>query len=504
MKLWLKILAVASLGSMTFACNKSETVSEPDAGASITVTVDPAGTCGNGIVERGEQCDSTMTALCNADCRWVEYCGNGTTEGMEVCDDGDRVSGDGCSADCRSLETCGNGIVDFARGEICDRPTGCEDCMSVPACGNGTVDTGEQCDDGNTMSLDGCAADCRNETVLVLSDFLPSLEATEGCDYTGDGRPDNQIGAGLSILNNLPMLMADAGPPSDAGITIPDITIGLAVSGLDDGSPPADDSSFRLSIVAGELTTGGALQIYDTLVNSMNMANYGFDARTVSGAIVSGQSDIEIPLLGDMPVSVTKATIEGTLGGTTAAPTISAGKMCAVIPLAQLDALVISDLLGSDLQFIAGILPVSCVDSIDPTLADLVAAGFALPGGTGGTLLGGDRPDIDVDGDGLEAFEITSGTDCQAVITGCFDGDGTRLERSQCFAAGSGINDGYSGLFTFTASETITVDSVIPTPDPTMMSDGGLAAPTDGGAAAPADGGTTPNDAGASEMDSGS
>src|ERR1700689_5033658 len=43
-------------------------------------------------------------------------CGDGIIEGNEVCDDGNTVSGDGCSADCLSDETCGNGIVDVTEG----------------------------------------------------------------------------------------------------------------------------------------------------------------------------------------------------------------------------------------------------------------------------------------------------------------------------------------------------------------------------------------------------
>lgn len=47
-------------------------------------------------------------------------CGDGVVDPGEVCDDGDRESGDGCSADCMSSETCGNGITDSDTGETCD------------------------------------------------------------------------------------------------------------------------------------------------------------------------------------------------------------------------------------------------------------------------------------------------------------------------------------------------------------------------------------------------
>ncbi len=65
-------------------------------------------------------------------------CGNGIVDPGEVCDDGNTVSGDGCSADCLSNEACGNGIIDVAKGE--------------------------QCDDGNARDHDGCSSSCRPET----------------------------------------------------------------------------------------------------------------------------------------------------------------------------------------------------------------------------------------------------------------------------------------------------------------------------------------------------
>src|SRR5262245_61299116 len=61
----------------------------------------PAGTC--------------LSGVCIA-----SGCGNGVKEPGEVCDDGNRVSGDNCSANCNSDETCGNAIYDPQKGEGCD------------------------------------------------------------------------------------------------------------------------------------------------------------------------------------------------------------------------------------------------------------------------------------------------------------------------------------------------------------------------------------------------
>ncbi len=44
-------------------------------------------------------------------------CGNGAIDPGEACDDGNTVSGDGCRGDCRGSEECGDGLADF--GEWC-------------------------------------------------------------------------------------------------------------------------------------------------------------------------------------------------------------------------------------------------------------------------------------------------------------------------------------------------------------------------------------------------
>ena len=85
----------------------------------------------------------------------------------ETCDDGNTTSGDGCSANCQSNETCGNGVVD--PGEQCD-PGGniftstCNPDCTKAHCGDGEVNmpAGEQCDDGNSSNTDACTNACKN------------------------------------------------------------------------------------------------------------------------------------------------------------------------------------------------------------------------------------------------------------------------------------------------------------------------------------------------------
>jgi fibro-slime domain-containing protein len=110
-------------------------------------------------------------------------CGNSAIEGNEDCDDGNTVSGDGCSATCRQESDW-----------ICVVPG--EPCKSTVVCGDGRISGNEACDDHNTEAGDGCAADCSAvepgwECHAAGLRCQPKcgdglLKGTEGCD---DGNP---------------------------------------------------------------------------------------------------------------------------------------------------------------------------------------------------------------------------------------------------------------------------------------------------------------------------
>ncbi len=67
--------------------------------------------------------------------------------------------------------TCGNGVVD--PGEDCEPPNTatCDANCKKVVCGDGVIAGNEQCDDGNTKSLDGCDSNCRYETVMRYTSF---------------------------------------------------------------------------------------------------------------------------------------------------------------------------------------------------------------------------------------------------------------------------------------------------------------------------------------------
>jgi fibro-slime domain-containing protein len=138
--------------------------------------------CGDGIVAGGEQCDlgAAMNTGdyggCTADCKLGPSCGDGVVQaGKEVCDDGSNLAvyamggSPGCAPGCVWGGYCGDGKVDSLFGEQCDLGrdmnvggyNGCtSNCLLGPRCGDGILQPGEQCDDGNTVSGDGCTQDC--------------------------------------------------------------------------------------------------------------------------------------------------------------------------------------------------------------------------------------------------------------------------------------------------------------------------------------------------------
>jgi cysteine-rich repeat protein len=81
-------------------------------------------------------------------------CGDAVPNGLEQCDDGNAVDGDGCDTNCK-----------------------------FTACGNGILTAGETCDDGNLGAGDGCSPACAPELGFTCTPTSPSV-CTGDC---GDG-----------------------------------------------------------------------------------------------------------------------------------------------------------------------------------------------------------------------------------------------------------------------------------------------------------------------------
>ena len=149
------------------------------------------GSCGDGIIQAGEQCDFGPTdqwpseysngrsggcdEFCQIRIGWdcddqtcVTQCGDGHVTEDEECDLGPLASSEGC-LDCQVTE-----------GWACS----CSSCS--PICGDGLLAGDEQCDDLNTSGLDGCSSICVKEDGWTCEDPTetdPSF-CTEVCGDT--------------------------------------------------------------------------------------------------------------------------------------------------------------------------------------------------------------------------------------------------------------------------------------------------------------------------------
>jgi fibro-slime domain-containing protein len=114
----------------------------------------------------------------------------------ETCDDGNTVSGDGCSSDCKSVEA---GYQCRVPGKKC-----------TPLCGDGKMIGSEACDDGNSVSGDGCSSTCQIEpgadcptpgqACKMAKCGNGIIEKTELCDC---GTDPNNLPNGCKAVNGL-------------------------------------------------------------------------------------------------------------------------------------------------------------------------------------------------------------------------------------------------------------------------------------------------------------
>ena len=144
------------------------------------------GTAGNG--GGGSFLSTGQSALPDADLSArPRGCGNGILTEDEACDDHNTVSNDGCSADCRTVEP----------GYSCV-PAG-QPCHQVARCGDGVKVPPEQCDDGNRVPDDGCSPACQIEFGYKCIGSHPNDHndpSTSVCTPTtcGDGKVEGTEG----------------------------------------------------------------------------------------------------------------------------------------------------------------------------------------------------------------------------------------------------------------------------------------------------------------------
>jgi hypothetical protein len=135
-------------------------------------TINCVSTCGNDIIEAGEECDGTdpgscPTGVCDPDCTCEDpACGNDIIEAGEECDGTDPGS-------------CPTGV--------CDPDCTCED----PVCGNAIIEAGEDCEVGDDSA---CPGQCQVDCSCPICGTAPELDgACNLADASGAGKSSIQI-----------------------------------------------------------------------------------------------------------------------------------------------------------------------------------------------------------------------------------------------------------------------------------------------------------------------
>jgi fibro-slime domain-containing protein len=229
----------------------------PYDGGSVDVPNVPI--CGDSILEAGETCDDGnakpgdgCSGICTIEpgyiCRTLgvlctpiavaQVCGNSKIEGTETCDDGNTNNGDGCSAAC-VIEAAASGTWVCTAGQLCVW------VATASLCGNGAVESGEQCDDGNTNSNDGCSSLCQREDHWTCP--VPNQPCIK-VEYCGDGVVQTALGETCDDGNAIPgdgcsgLCVVEAGyscPPTGGKCT----KIWVCGNGIVDTGEACDDGN---------------------------------------------------------------------------------------------------------------------------------------------------------------------------------------------------------------------------------------------------------------------
>ncbi len=116
-------------------------------------------------------------------------CNNGVLDPGEDCEDGNFQAGDGCDPTCHYEPGLYGGCPDCCPGFCYACTDGCIEAALRPChCGNRMLERGEQCDDGNLRSGDGCNKYCGREVETCGNGVLdPGEDCEDGNRKNGDG-----------------------------------------------------------------------------------------------------------------------------------------------------------------------------------------------------------------------------------------------------------------------------------------------------------------------------
>lgn len=447
--------------------------------------------CGNATVEAGEQCDfgtagngagtgcetnctfscTTSPNSCNDGnaCNGVETCGPVTVSGNtgRRCSAGTPPSagtscglGSICLNQTCATSSCGDGFVNSATGETCEPPgtmTCDAACHVVAACGDGVRSAGEQCDDGNTINLDGCRSDCTFEQTQRFNALAVKFDTDSTCTKNALGGAAGS--AAQSLINDAITMGVGSGS----------ITVILHMLGLDNLAGTSEPA-LSVGVLGGLPVAGGSyngasdLDWWYTTDATKIDANRNpttiLAAAIVASVLTVGPGDLSfevqfvgVPIVMEMVSTVIKATI-----GASTTPTSSTGASPGHLASEHLDPTLTSfaTMTGgtvcgettarslNNVQLASAILENCPNYSISNTLLDIYIGGcYAFFGLV--KVVGVTQPDGARTGTDVYRFQA----DAQRRVNACTR-NGVSAVLSECLA-----NATYSSYYSFTSDRVI-------------------------------------------------
>ncbi|MCA9608572.1 MAG: hypothetical protein KC619_23375, partial [Myxococcales bacterium] len=133
---------------------------------------------------------------CDASCQLESCTLDSECDDMNPCTAGHSCAGGTCALGTRVPDgtTC-DADMNAATRDLCIAGR-----CGLSRCGDGYVDVGEMCDDGNTVSGDGCQADCTLPTAPLTAYRVTSLSLMDPHFYTVLGTSCNDITTTVNTL----------------------------------------------------------------------------------------------------------------------------------------------------------------------------------------------------------------------------------------------------------------------------------------------------------------
>ena len=323
---------------------------------------------------------------------------------------------------------------------------------AAAVCGNGTREASEQCDDGNTVNLDGCSAGCRFEQVHRVTQVELQFSADSNC-------PKNAVGSAFTFFGQTFV------PPVLASV-ISSGTFNLLIQFLDlDDLAGQNDPALNLGLLDGAPRAGpgysGAIDLdwwYDVAAGTVDAARLPLNrfpatlaARTLSmkgrlaisgvgvklpGPVTLSRAELSVKLgvsstpslsqTGGPPGHLSSERLDPALSSFATAGVTEAGWLCSGISAASLKAISIPSPLDS--AICKGFTTAN-------TLLDLLVNGCMLDGQSPSSFVtatqpDGEDPDAPAAGAGPPYTLVSTGV----ATTGCQDKDGATVDLDACLA----------------------------------------------------------------------